>query len=362
MSKLYDDIMSDRVAIMPPRWVAEADPDIIPKGRKLVKSLLKDATVFEITNVSDYYWGGTSQEWFDPRTDFGCVRAPFSNFWMEARRPSRIRSESGRNADPNRLPDRTGVLGYVLDMKSPGVMKFTARCVGTEQKVFARETDAHKSDTFVVEKTDAEIVDAVECLHLRSFVDRNGVVMGPMNHFYVWVRADGSVIDYVTQIEVAPGHPGPFKDETAGFENLIHPAMMAIDMMHARNARIVDVQPPPKLAKANLKRTGVPTVSWKTIVILPFSERKLLTEDAQTQTGTGSRPWQIVPGHYAHYGVVGPGGWLRGKLFGRVSGRFWIPEHEAGNEAAGIVVKDYKMADPETEPPEKKTHRRKKHG
>ena len=44
-------------------------------------------------------------------------------------------------------------------------------------------------------------------------------------------------------------------------------------------------------------------------------------------------------------------GWMRGKLFGKIVGRFWIPEHATGDEANGIIMKDYKVESPDKEPP-----------
>ena len=354
MSKLYDEIMADVVDVLPPRWVEEADPEVSPLGRRMVKKILKGATIFDITNVSDYYFGGTEQEWFDPVVDFGCVRAPFAHFWMEFRRPTKVKSVVRSECDLSLLPEKVGVLGVTLDMGESEVMKFTAQSVGARAKKFAAEPGAFAAGKFEVVRTSKEILDAVECLHLRSFVSGYGKMRGPMHHVYLWIREDGSIIDYVQNVETVPGHAGPNENETAGFENYWQPALMALDMLHARNVRIVDFVPPPKLARAHLRKKGVAMVSWKTITILPFVERRLYDEKAKVREGTGSRPWNIVPGHFAHYGVVGPGGWVRGKLFGRVSGRFWISEHAAGNEEAGMVIKDYKMADPGAEPQEKR--------
>jgi hypothetical protein len=350
MSKLFDDVMSDSLNIRPPRWIEAADPEIVPTGAKLVKRILRGATVFDITNVSDYYFGGTDQEWFDPKIDFGCVRAPFAHFWMEFRRPTKVKSVLNLDCDLFALPERTGILGVVLDMRAPDVMRFTAKSVGYECKKYSDQPRAFENGRFSAERIGPEILDAVECLHLRSFINSGRTLVGPQSHMYVWIRENGSVIDYVNASETVGSLGRPTPRETSGFETHMYPALMALDMIHARNVRVVDFAPPPKLARQFKRKRGVGMVSWKTVVILPFVERVLYDEKQKVREGVGSRPFSIVPGHYAHYGVEGPGGWIRGKLFGKVSGRFWISEHGAGDESSGVIVKDYKMAEPDAEP------------
>jgi hypothetical protein len=349
MAKIFDDIMAGNLRIRPPRWIEDSS-GVDPKALPRIRGLLRDAVVFDITNVSDYYFGGTDKEWFDPKEDFSCLRPGYSHFWMEASRPPKIRSVLELNPDRMRLPDRVGVLGRVHDMHDAEVMRFTAQQVGVRNKHYAREAGAYESDKFVIEKIGKEILDAEVMLVLTSFVERNRTLYGPMHHSYCWLRENGTLIDYSMKVEVEAGHLGPRPKETDGWENYTYPAMMALDMVHTRNVRVVDVRSPAKLAKKHLKKQGVGSVSWKTITILPYVTRFQVEKDVYRE-GLGSRQFEILPGHYAHYGMVGPGGWMRGKLFGKIVGRFWIPEHSVGDEANGIILKDYKVESPDKEPP-----------
>jgi hypothetical protein len=351
MSKLYDEVMSGLVDVRAPRWIREVEEPPSPgAGLRMLQKLIRGAVVYDVTNVSDYYFGGTDQEWFDPTKDFSCVRPVFSHFWMEFSKPKKVKSVLGGELKNFKFPfDRVGVLGRVLDVDDPEVLRFTAREVGAERKHYLHKKGAVAKNEYVVEKMSREILEAKVLVHFSSFMEENRVVVGPQQHTYVWLREDGSVIDFDMNVEVVPGFAGPLEGETQGFENFTFPALMALDMIHTRNVRVFDFVPPPKLQRAHAKRRGTPMVSWKTITILPFVERRR-PEDEEPKVGTGSRPWRIVPGHYAHYGIVGPGGWIRGKLFGKVSGRFWIPESESGSEEAGIIVKDYRMAPPDAEP------------
>jgi hypothetical protein len=52
----------------------------------------------------------------------------------------------------------------------------------------------------------------------------------------------------------------------------------------------------------------------------------------------GSVPLHSVRGHFAEYGTNG-----RGKLFGKYSGRYWIPAHARGSSEHGEVEQSYVM-------------------
>src|SRR5512138_1570053 len=127
--------MADVVDLRPPRWVSEVlKREDLPGIKRKIRALLKEAVVYDITNVSDYYWGGTDKEWFEPKTDFSCVRPPFSHFWMEWRRPLRVSSEAGLTVDRMKYGARSGVLGRVHDMEDPEVMRMSAECVGSRYR------------------------------------------------------------------------------------------------------------------------------------------------------------------------------------------------------------------------------------
>lgn len=52
----------------------------------------------------------------------------------------------------------------------------------------------------------------------------------------------------------------------------------------------------------------------------------------------GSVPLHSVRGHFAEYGMNG-----RGKLFGKYSGRYWIPAHARGSSEHGTIEQNYVM-------------------
>ncbi len=55
-------------------------------------------------------------------------------------------------------------------------------------------------------------------------------------------------------------------------------------------------------------------------------------------------PFRIVRGHFSTYGMPHPSdGKMRGKLFGKYSGRFWVPKHDVGTPKAGVIEKDYEV-------------------
>jgi hypothetical protein len=61
----------------------------------------------------------------------------------------------------------------------------------------------------------------------------------------------------------------------------------------------------------------------------------------------GVMPAHVCRGHYAYYGAAlisgNPTGQDKGLLFGKLAGRFYIPNHVRGDPKNGIVDKDYKI-------------------
>ena len=86
------------------------------------------------------------------------------------------------------------------------------------------------------------------------------------------------------------------------------------------------------------ERKNLPPIVWKTLVVGPMPKPMTADDVADSLDERHSRRLHMVRGHFREYGTNG-----RGKLFGKISGRFWIPPTVKGTAHAGLVIKDYRM-------------------
>lgn len=110
----------------------------------------------------------------------------------------------------------------------------------------------------------------------------------------------------------------------------------ALNFCNATNTEIVEPTRPRAEAK-RIARTGV-RVSM--IHVRPMGRsangaRRLEPLDLTAQHG--------VRGHMAHYGACCPGHDPKGLLFGKLTGRYWVPPHVRGDAKHGTVVQNYRL-------------------
>lgn len=114
------------------------------------------------------------------------------------------------------------------------------------------------------------------------------------------------------------------------------PALQTIAFMHCKNVVVEHGHRDAPLAKKYRKRTGHDPLAWKTVRL------ELPRKDGGSggRTGTGITPdLHIVSGHFAHYGDCCPTTHEpKGKLFGRLEGVYWVPQHLAGDPARPAIA------------------------
>lgn len=115
---------------------------------------------------------------------------------------------------------------------------------------------------------------------------------------------------------------------------ILVPVLVAISLMHCKNIELVN-KPVTRVMKRRAKRTGIPLVVEKVLVIEPF-KRKVINESAGGRSGL-TLAMHICRGHFREYSEEKP-------LFGKYSGKYWIPQHARGNKESGLVNKEYKIS------------------
>ena len=122
-----------------------------------------------------------------------------------------------------------------------------------------------------------------------------------------------------------------------GFAN----ASFAFSLLHCRNVKAVEVDPRSQMTRQQIRdheRKKRPFVVYNVIEVKPFGSYRKGVKETEGE-GRIKRLHQ-VRGHFAEYGDE----YGKGKLFGRYSGRFYIPPHARGDFQNGVVASTYKIA------------------
>lgn len=121
-------------------------------------------------------------------------------------------------------------------------------------------------------------------------------------------------------------------------------ALYALSLLNCRNVVEERHAPPPKLAKARMRRKGRGLVTYRTLAVEVPGKRGVPPQRIAIGAGDGATAAHLVRGHPAHYGDCCPGAHEpAGLLFGRLTGVFYVPDHARGHEENGVVVKDYRL-------------------
>jgi len=114
----------------------------------------------------------------------------------------------------------------------------------------------------------------------------------------------------------------------------LHVSGMALTFLHCRNVEIID---PPQPSKKRLPRKVKFESRYHRLKVNAIGQDK---RSRGTGRGTGiAQGLHVVRGFFKEYGPE----FGKGKLFGKLSGRFWVAAHLRGNKDLGIINKDYEI-------------------
>jgi len=159
-----------------------------------------------------------------------------------------------------------------------------------------------------------------------------------IGHLFLLVghRPDGSAID-ISQAIAAPraGMTEALRDTAYFARSSICVALFACAVMHCKNVTTREEHLPRQLRR-DRQRRGLPDIVYRTLVVGP----------SPGQSGGKGAPkhekttrLHLCRGHFAEYGPD----YGKGKLFGRLEGRYWVPPHVKGSADNGRVEKTYRV-------------------
>ena len=272
--------------------------------RDTLADYLCKSQVFEVTNVSDFFYSGSDKNERGIYEDFPSLAAPYPITWMEFAAPKTI-NEGGKIITPISNIKRFGAL--IITDELPEELKG------------ATEASSQQVVQVFVEYT-------------------NGDIVGP-GMTYVWgLDKEGKGVRISEKSDIIYTSPILKRMSKDRFEIekhllvMAYPALLAMTFLNCRNTVVSDQTPDGKLSHIHRKEHGRPLVRFKTLQIEQV--RKVLSS-AQGGDGSIKRSLHLCRGHFKSFGEKG--------LFGKHKGLFWWGHSIRGTASRGIVEKDYQV-------------------
>ena len=145
---------------------------------------------------------------------------------------------------------------------------------------------------------------------------------GPLHIWFHAVYDNGESAD-IRWVHLCPDYP----IENWDMANLV--ILGALNFMNCRNVDIVE----PARRRTEARRIAQTGVRVSVINVFPVGR----STRSETKNKGAGVPLTSVRGHFSHYGPD----YGKGLLFGKLAGRFWIPQHARGDASLGETKHDY---------------------
>lgn len=157
---------------------------------------------------------------------------------------------------------------------------------------------------------------------------------GPIYMFQIATDAVGTILDvhWVDFLARYDANQSEFLREVGMYDACVLTLFETLKFLNCRNVDIVE----PKRERHERKRIQRLGLRVYNINVFPVSKSYQSIKGQPQGLGT---PLTSVRGHFAHYGPE----YGRALLFGKYSGRFWIPQHARGSEKYGETQHDYML-------------------
>ena len=266
-------------------------------GKNELNRDLEQAEIFNIQNVTDYYYA-SGQEFWEVDVDFPNLAPPFPTFFMEYIEPETINSEEfGRNKNPL-SGARFGCL-----FKSDKV------------PLYPEKTD-RKWTTWIAIFFQIPGHPIIQPAVAFLTVDQYGQVGNVKEYYKMGIPTDS---------------PDP-ESERKFFQGLLHPMLLAISFLHCKNIEIIPHDPlhiPGKRARRGSSHITIHTLQIDRL-------KKILEDEGESETTGMKNALHICRGHFKDFS--------KGKgLFGKYKDLFWWDDQVRGKLDRGIVLKDYNI-------------------
>lgn len=299
------------------------------------KTALREAIYISADQVSEYFFAVNDQEYWSLEKDFPNLAPPFSQFWIEAKPPTKLNSN---------------VHGVHSWQEGTGLRPLSWGAY------FRLTTDAF-TKTFPNVISNGAVAKAKWFIAITLFIETPGLGPAPVWEWIICINADGTpVIDrdpvregygtsginypllpdlrrYIFGPERPPARYYNIQSETLTY---LHPLLLSIVFMHCKNIELRKETPPPALVKKQARKHGIKLHSYHVLEIAPI--KKIIEASRNGQTGI-RQALHRCRGHFKTYSEERP-------LLGRATGTFFWAEHIRGSKDRGEREKGYNVEAP----------------
>jgi len=154
--------------------------------------------------------------------------------------------------------------------------------------------------------------------------------VGPAHAWFIAVGQHGEPLD-IRWVQLMPKYPM----ERWDMAQLV--LLGALNFLNCTNVGLVEPYRP-RAERRRIARTG------ETVHEIAVRATARRSSSTGAETDEASTPLTSVRGHFSHYGDCCPGAHEpRGLLFGKLSGRYWIPQHARGSAEHGTTETSYRL-------------------
>jgi hypothetical protein len=270
------------------------------------KRRLREAEKFLVANVSNYIFRVAGKDAWDLNVDIPSFACPFEQMWMEYPGPTYVVNDREGRIECNNPPRNLGALLRVYPNEDRSQIRVSI--------LMAMETE------------DGAICPCAAKLEIVT--DGDGQII-PMD--VLVMRVHNSITS-----------PTPTGAVDAMRSRLI-PFLLGVSFMNCVNVARETREIAPIRAKGHgaNARPAQPGVRYSVLNIGKMTN--VLRDEGGAETHGLKRALHRCRGHFARYGPK----YNRGRLFGKLEGRFWIPETERGNPEHGEVKHVYNVNPPD---------------
>jgi hypothetical protein len=274
----------------------------------LLVSTLKQAVVFNIDNVSEYFFSVDEKDYWDIETDFPNLAPPFPLYWMEYKTPSVI-----------------NVKGRIIEQDSP-ISRFGALIESKEIPMSTSEVDSCKWGTMI--SVFARVPYGVIFMFNQVLgIKPDGSVGKFKDKQANLIQMPQSLLSNAAQAGVDP----------TGVQNGVSPILLAISFLHCKNVTITQTG---EVRRHKPRENREPAIKIHTLEIEPM--KKVLKTEGQSETTGIKQALHICRGHFKDF-RGGKG------LFGKFKDIYWWDSQVRGSSKYGEVHKDYTVNPPSEE-------------
>ena len=288
--------------------------------RKYFKNTPEDFAVLSIDEIAKHYCSNTQFEW-GPE-DYPYAKSPWSRCFVEWNEPTEMLTPDG--IERRKAGDQTGVFVF-SETGQNNIYKLMKECGFSEEEA---STASASHDT----------ITAMRFYHYLQQIHRT---IDP-RYMAFWLQDENGFIKNISQ----SGHGYREMVKKAGMDGAItaihslsHRIALAFTFANCKNVTLEDTtaeqEPPPKIKR----RLKIPDIKRYTLNISGKSTSRKQSRGRPNEEGI--MPWHLCRGHFATYTE-------EKKLFGKYTGKFWIPPHMKGKKERGEVIKDYSIQAKET--------------